>query len=56
MNTNGLELKIRSDEGNKGTIHTYVTSLLQPKCCRVMSYDIKPLSMHYRLYHFEEDR
>ncbi|XP_074649766.1 BBSome complex member BBS7-like [Tubulanus polymorphus] len=55
-NTTRLELKIRSIEGQYGTLQAYVTPRLQPKICQVKQYLIKPLSLHERSHLFEEDR
>nr|CAD7403392.1 unnamed protein product [Timema cristinae] len=35
MNTTRLELKIRTIEGQHGTLRAYITPLVQPKCCQV---------------------
>ncbi|WAQ99051.1 BBS7-like protein [Mya arenaria] len=42
-NTTRLELKIRSIEGQYGTIQAYVTPRVQPKTCKAEQYQIKPL-------------
>ena len=34
-NTTRLEIKIRTIEGQYGTLTAYVTPRLQPKCCQV---------------------
>ncbi|KAF2879488.1 hypothetical protein ILUMI_26683 [Ignelater luminosus] len=56
INTNRLELKIRTIEGQYGILQAYVTPIIQPKCCQVRQYEIRPLSMHYRIHNFEENR
>ncbi|CAH1160086.1 unnamed protein product [Phaedon cochleariae] len=56
INTNSLKMKIGTIEGKKGTLQAYVTPLVQPKCSRVMRYDIKALSLHYRLHQFDNNR
>ncbi|XP_019866840.1 Bardet-Biedl syndrome 7 protein homolog [Aethina tumida] len=56
INTNRLELKIRTEEGEKGTLQVYVTPLVQPKCSRNLQYDIKALSLHYRIHDFDSKR
>lgn len=56
INTNSLELKLRTIEGQYGTFRVYVTPLIQPKCCRLIEYGIKPLSHHMRIYQFGENR
>lgn len=55
-NTTRLELKIRSIEGQYGTLQAYVTPRLQPKTCQVRQYAIKPLSLHQRTHVFDENR
>ncbi|KDR14735.1 Bardet-Biedl syndrome 7 protein homolog isoform X2 [Zootermopsis nevadensis] len=56
MNTTRLELKLRTIEGQHGTLRTYVTPLVQPKCCQVRQYKIKPLSLHIRCHSFDHQR
>nr|CAD7438610.1 unnamed protein product [Timema bartmani] len=53
MNTTRLELKIRTIEGQHGTLRAYITPLVQPKCCQVRMYQIKPLSLHTRCHSFD---
>ncbi|KAK7486998.1 hypothetical protein BaRGS_00021814 [Batillaria attramentaria] len=55
-NTTRLELKIRSIEGQHGTLQVYITPRLQPKTCQLRCYPIKPLSLHQRTHAFDEDR
>lgn len=55
-NTTRLELKIRSIEGQYGTLQAYVTPRVQPKTCRVKQYQIKPLSLHQRTHVFDDAR
>ncbi|XP_053734594.1 Bardet-Biedl syndrome 7 protein isoform X2 [Synchiropus splendidus] len=55
-NTTRLELKVRSIEGQYGTLQAYVTPRLQPKTCQVRQYQIKPLSLHQRSHHVDPDR
>ena len=50
MNTTRLELRIRTSEGQQGTLLAYITPILQPKCCQVRHYQIKPLSLHTRIH------
>ncbi|CAB1337407.1 unnamed protein product [Coregonus sp. 'balchen'] len=45
-NTTRLELKVRSIEGQYGTLQAYITPRLQPKTCQVRQYLIKPLPMN----------
>ncbi|XP_023249382.1 Bardet-Biedl syndrome 7 protein [Seriola lalandi dorsalis] len=51
-----LELKVRSIEGQYGTLQAYVTPRLQPKTCQVRQYQIKPLSLHQRTHSIDQDR
>ncbi len=55
-NTTRLEIKIRTIEGQYGMLQAYVTPRLQPKCCQVQRYQIKPLSLHMRTHKFDESR
>uniref|UniRef100_A0A3Q1HM14 Bardet-Biedl syndrome 7 protein homolog n=1 Tax=Anabas testudineus TaxID=64144 RepID=A0A3Q1HM14_ANATE len=55
-NTTRLELKVRSIEGQYGTLQAYVTPRLQPKTCQVRQYQIKPLSLHQRTHSIDQDR
>ncbi|CAL9706501.1 unnamed protein product [Knipowitschia caucasica] len=55
-NTTRLELKVRSIEGQYGTLQAYVTPRLQPKTCQVRQYRIKPLSLHQRIHSIDQDR
>ncbi|KAJ8944863.1 hypothetical protein NQ314_009353, partial [Rhamnusium bicolor] len=56
INTNRLELKIRTIEGQKGILQAYVTPMVQPKCSRLIQYEIKALSLHYRIHQFDSNR
>ncbi|ESP04393.1 hypothetical protein LOTGIDRAFT_223884 [Lottia gigantea] len=55
-NTTRLELKIRSIEGQYGTLQIYITPRIQPKTCQVKQYPIKPLSLHQRTHVFDDTR
>lgn len=55
-NTTRLELKVRSIEGQYGTLQAYVTPRLQPKTCQVRQYQIKPLSLHQRTHGIDHSR
>ncbi|XP_044875338.1 Bardet-Biedl syndrome 7 protein isoform X1 [Mauremys mutica] len=55
-NTTRLELKIRSIEGQYGTLQAYVTPRIQPKTCQLCQYQIKPLSLHQRTHFIDHDR
>ncbi|KAE9534871.1 hypothetical protein AGLY_008163 [Aphis glycines] len=48
LNTTKLELKMWSHEGDYGILTVYITPLLQPKCCQVCKFPIKPLLYHQR--------
>ncbi|GIY85834.1 bardet-Biedl syndrome 7 protein homolog [Caerostris extrusa] len=56
VNTTRLEVKIRSIEGQYGTLQAYITPRLQPKCCQIRQYQIKPLSLHCRTHTFNENK
>ncbi|XP_072170884.1 BBSome complex member BBS7-like [Diadema setosum] len=55
-NTTRLELKIRSIEGQYGTLQAYITPRLQPKMCQLRQYQIKPLSLHQRTHMLDDTR
>ncbi|XP_072040568.1 BBSome complex member BBS7-like [Amphiura filiformis] len=55
-NTTRLELKVRSIEGQYGTLQAYITPRLQPKTCQVRQYQIKPLSLHQRTHILDDTR
>ena len=55
-NTTRLEVKIRTIEGQYGRLQAYVTPRLQPKCCQVREYEVKPLSLHMRAHRFDPNR
>ena len=55
-NTTRLEVKIRTIEGQYGRLQAYVTPRLQPKCCQVRQYEVKPLSLHMRAHRFDPNR
>ncbi|XP_033364984.1 Bardet-Biedl syndrome 7 protein homolog isoform X3 [Bombus vosnesenskii] len=48
VNTNHLEMRLRTIEGQPGTLQIYVTSQVQPKCCRKIAIPISALSLHVR--------
>ncbi|XP_025075584.1 Bardet-Biedl syndrome 7 protein homolog [Pogonomyrmex barbatus] len=48
INTNRLEMRLRSIEGQPGTLQIYVTSQVQPKRCRKILVPIYALSLHVR--------
>ncbi|XP_058065445.1 Bardet-Biedl syndrome 7 protein homolog [Anopheles bellator] len=55
MNTNRIDLKIRTIEGQTGTLQVYITPNLQPKCCQLKRYPIKPLSLHVILHNVTDE-
>uniref|UniRef100_A0A8C5LHY1 Bardet-Biedl syndrome 7 n=1 Tax=Leptobrachium leishanense TaxID=445787 RepID=A0A8C5LHY1_9ANUR len=55
-NTTWMELKLRSIEGQYGTLQAYITPRIQPKTCQVRQYQIKPLSLHQRTHVIDENR
>ena len=55
-NTNRLEVKVRTIEGQHGTLRAYITSRIEPKNCIVKQYVIKPLSLHQKCHAAEEKR
>ena len=55
-NTTRLEIKIRTIEGQYGSLRAYITPRLQPKCSQIQEYKIKPLSLHMRTKIFDENR
>nr|XP_023018079.1 Bardet-Biedl syndrome 7 protein homolog [Leptinotarsa decemlineata] len=56
MDTNRLEMKIQTVEGKYGILQAYVSPMVQPKCSRLLCYEIKVLSLHQRLYQFDYNR
>ncbi|KAH0552608.1 Bardet-Biedl syndrome 7 protein homolog [Cotesia glomerata] len=54
VNTSQLETRIRSIEGQPGTLQVYVTTQIQPKCCRKIKIPIHALSLHARLHEEEQ--
>ncbi|KAF7270542.1 hypothetical protein GWI33_016498 [Rhynchophorus ferrugineus] len=55
-NTNRIELKLQTHESEKAFLQAYVTPMLQPKCSRLLQFDIKALSLHYRIHEYEDSR
>lgn len=47
--TTRIEVKVRTVEGQYGTLRAFVIPFLSPKTCQLSTYDIKPLSLHQRL-------
>ncbi|XP_055676710.1 Bardet-Biedl syndrome 7 protein homolog [Lutzomyia longipalpis] len=56
LNTSRVDLKIRTIEGQHGTLQAFITPVLQPKCSQLREYPIKPLSLHVRTHKFDETR
>lgn len=56
QNTTRLDLKIRTIEGQYGILQAYITPNIQPKCCQLRMYRIKPLSLHTRIHAFDINR
>ncbi|XP_075234502.1 BBSome complex member BBS7-like [Lycorma delicatula] len=56
MNTTRLEVRVRTNEGQHGTLIAYITPLIQPKCCQLRHYPIKLLSLHTRCHEFDPSR
>ncbi|XP_016910045.2 Bardet-Biedl syndrome 7 protein homolog [Apis cerana] len=56
VNTNHLEMRLRTIEGQPGTLQIYVTSQVQPKCCRKISIPISALSLHVRQHEMEDTK
>lgn len=54
--TTRLDLKIRTVEGQYGTLQVYVTPRTQPRICQVKQFAIKPLSLHLRTHSFDANR
>ncbi|XP_012268249.2 Bardet-Biedl syndrome 7 protein homolog [Athalia rosae] len=50
INTNRLDLRLRTIEGQPGRLQIYVTSQVQPKCCRRIQIPIPALSFHSRIH------
>lgn len=55
-NTTRLDLKIRTIEGQYGTLQVYVTPRTEPRICQVKQFGIKPLSLHLRTHSFDSNR
>lgn len=56
MNTNRVDLKFRTIEGQYGALQVYITPNIQPKCCQLRTYLIRPLSLHMIVQSFDEKR
>ncbi|KAI6233568.1 hypothetical protein M3Y99_00892200 [Aphelenchoides fujianensis] len=51
-----MEIRIRSIEGQFGTLRAFVVPRLQLKTCQVRSYPIKPLALHERIHALDTTR
>lgn len=56
IDTNRVDLKFKTVEGQHGTLTAYITPNLQPKVSQVRKYTIRPLSMHMRVHNFDDIR
>lgn len=50
VDTNRVDLRLRTVEGHQGTLIAYVTPSLPPKVSQVRRYTLRPLSMHMRVH------
>ncbi|GAB1601669.1 Bardet-Biedl syndrome 7 protein homolog isoform X2 [Argonauta hians] len=55
-NNTRVDLKIRTVEGQHGTIQVYITPCSSPKVCHIKQLPVKPLSLHVRAHSFDPDR
>jgi hypothetical protein len=46
---NRMEIKIRTVEGQHGTLSAYIIPKTSPKTCQKISFHIKPLSLHEKV-------
>jgi Bardet-Biedl syndrome 7 protein len=56
VNTNRIDLKFRTIEGQHGKLRVYITPNITPKCCQLRTYAIRPLSLHILVHNFDESR
>lgn len=56
VNTNRIDLKFRTVEGQHGTLRVYITPNIQPKCCQLRTYAIRPLSLHIMVHKYDTTR
>ncbi|CAB3384791.1 Hypothetical predicted protein [Cloeon dipterum] len=56
VNTTRLEVKVQTTEGQAGQLRAYVTVSMQPKCCRLIKFTVRPLSLHQRSHDLALDR
>uniref|UniRef100_A0A0N5A236 Bardet-Biedl syndrome 7 protein homolog n=1 Tax=Parastrongyloides trichosuri TaxID=131310 RepID=A0A0N5A236_PARTI len=55
-NTNRIEIRIRSVEGQYGVLKAYIVPRGLPKTCQLRTYSIKPLALHEKIHDFDENR
>ncbi|XP_035704623.1 Bardet-Biedl syndrome 7 protein homolog [Folsomia candida] len=55
-NTTRIEVRLRTIEGQHGTVRAYVTPRILPKCCQVRTFSVKSLSLHVRSHGFDVNR
>lgn len=48
--TNRLEMTIATSEGKCGTLQAIIIPKNEPKTCQIVSFPIKPLSLHERVH------
>lgn len=53
-NTNRVDLRFRTIEGQQGILRVYITPNIQPKCCQMKTYTIHPLSLHMAVHNYDE--
>jgi Bardet-Biedl syndrome 7 protein len=51
-----LEVKVRTIEGQHGTVQAYIIPTTEPKTCVLQKYFVKPLSLHQRIHTFDDAR
>lgn len=56
IDTNRVDLKLRTIEGQHGKLNCYITPSIQPKVSQLRKYIIRPLSMHMRIHGMDETR
>ena len=56
VNTNRVDLKFRTVEGQHGILRVYITPNIQPKCCQLRTYTIHPLSLHIMVHKYDTTR
>lgn len=56
VDTNRVDLRLRTIEGHHGTLCAYITPAVPPKVSQLRRYTIRPLSMHIRVHSFDAAR